>query len=126
MFAQKTDFKTLDRLKKRSDFLSAQHSGQKWVSKSFIIQIKQNEGSRLRYGLTVTKRVSKSAVIRNRIKRRLRTLACEVLPYIQSKNLDIVLIGRAGTLERSHEDLQQDLYWCLRKLDIPYKKRSAS
>ncbi len=124
MKALKTEIKTLDRLKKRSDFLYVQHNGVKWVPKGFIVQLATREVSEkapktgLRYGLTVTKRVSKLAVVRNRIKRRLKAVACDVLPNYSDNNIDIVLIGRTTTLEKDYETLKNDLIWSLKRLDI--------
>lgn len=106
----------LDRLKKRSDFLRVHAAGQKWVSKGVIIQIAPNEDGGRRYGLTVTKRTAKEAVIRNRIKRRLRAACADVLATTLKDGHDIVLIGRAETARRDYADLKQDIVWCLTKL----------
>ncbi len=83
-----------------------------------IVEILPQEDGGVRYGLTVSKKVSKLAVIRNRIKRRLRAAACDVLPEYADLNLDIVLIGRQTTQDRAYQDLCQDLRWCLKKMDI--------
>ena len=118
MFATKKNIKSLGRLKKRSDFLCAQKTGKKWVSKSMVIELAPNNNLGLRYGLTVSKKVDKLAVGRNRIKRRLKAVACNILPEYIHHNIDIVLIGRQSTEQRSYEELQTDLRWCLRKLEI--------
>lgn len=115
MFASKNQIKSLDRLKKRSDFLETQKKGQKWVSKGLIIQALDNTQG-LRFGITVTKKLSKSAVVRNRIKRRLRAVACDILPQYAKENADYVLIGRQETATRLYTDLQNDLKWCLKKM----------
>ena len=116
MFATKKKIKMLGRLKKRSDFLCVQQNGQKWVSKTMVIEMASNDGLGIRYGLTVSKKVSKSAVIRNRVKRRLKAVACDVLPEYCQHNIDLVLIGRQATTEQDYEMLQKDLRWCLKKL----------
>ncbi len=72
--------------------------------------------SRIRYGLTVSKKVSKAATDRNRIKRRLRSAAREVLPQYAPPGHDIVLIGRAGTLTASYTAILKDLRWALKRL----------
>lgn len=68
-----------------------------------------------RVGFTVTKRVGTS-VVRNRLKRRLRALAREVLAPKASAGTDYVLIGRSGGLTRAYSDLVSDLERALRKL----------
>ena len=104
MKATKEQIKSLGRLKKRSDFLRVQGTGAKWVSKSLILQAGDNNDATIRFGLTVSKKTSASAVVRNRIKRRLRAAARDVLP------------GRTDTENRSYEDIKKDLAWCVRKL----------
>ena len=116
MFITKDKMKEWDRLKKRSDFLRVQSAGKKWVSRGVIMQVAPNDIGLSRFGLTVTKRVSKSAVVRNRIKRRLRAAAYDIFPLYAQKNIDIVLIGRVETEKRDYGDLQNDLKYCLKKL----------
>ncbi len=118
MFAKREDIQSLGRLKKRSDFLRVQQNRRKWVSKSMIVELAPNEELSVRYGLTVSKRVDKLAVGRNRIKRRLKAVACHVLPQYSSHNIDVVLIGRQSTVGRSYDELENDLRWCLRRMDI--------
>jgi len=118
MHARKEDIEKLGRLKKRSDFLHARHAGSKWVSKSLILQAVPNDKQNRRFGLVATKKLSKSAVDRNRIKRRLRAAACEVLPLHAKDDTDYVLIGRPETQKRLYTDIVKDLKWCLKKMDL--------
>ena len=110
--------KILPRLKKRADFVHVQKNGRKWISKSFIVEIVPNDKNHLRLGFTVSKRVSKLAVKRNLLKRRLRNVAADILPAYKDQSFDIVLVGRLSSLERDYQDLQKDLIWCLKKLEI--------
>jgi ribonuclease P protein component len=111
--------KTLGMLKKRSDFLRARTNGRKWVARGMIVQVVANDGEQKRVGYTVSKKVDKSAVRRNRIKRRLRSVAAGVLTSGHAPaGYDYVLIGRPETATRPYEALTGDLQWCLRKLDL--------
>ena len=105
-------------LTERSDFISTQHSGCSWVSKSFVLQVRKNNLNLMRTGYTVSKKVNKSAVKRNRIKRRLRAVAADVLSRYAKNGYDYVLIGRRTTAKRSYKDLTNDLKWCLKKTDL--------
>lgn len=117
MFATRIQIKILGRLQKRSDFLHARTKGRKWVARNLILQIVENDAGQIRYGLTVSKRVDKSAVRRNRIRRRLRAVACDVLSDCARPGYDYVLIGRAETAHSPYTELVSDLKWSLKRLD---------
>lgn len=81
-----------------------------------ILIVAPNDGVKTRVGFTVTKKLEKTAVGRNRIKRRLRSVARDVFGVRASMGLDCVLIARPETAHRSYAALKQDLSWCLEKL----------
>jgi len=68
----------------------------------------------VRVGFTVTKKIG-GAVVRNRMKRRFRALARELLPAGGVPGADHVLIGRAGGVERDFSLLRQELAKALDK-----------
>jgi ribonuclease P protein component len=69
----------------------------------------------MRIGYTVTKKIG-NAVVRNRMKRRLRALAAELLPDGGTPGADHVLIGRQGGIERDFDALRRELAKALAKL----------
>jgi len=69
----------------------------------------------MRLGITVTKKIG-NAVIRNRMKRRFRALARELLPASGIVGADHVLIGRAGGIERDFAELRAELAKALAKV----------
>lgn len=109
--------KPFQTLKDRQDFLRAGKSGRKWISPGVIVQAAPNELGEMRIGYTVTKKIDKRAVRRNRIKRRLRAAAADIMPH-QARPGDYVLIGRAETASRPYADLCRDLAWCVRKMGL--------
>jgi ribonuclease P protein component len=62
----------------------------------------------MRVGFTVTKKIG-GAVVRNRMKRRFRALAREVVPTTGLAGADHVMIGRAAGIERDFALLRADL-----------------
>ena len=68
----------------------------------------------IRLGITVTKKIG-NAVVRNRMKRRFRALARELLPVEGVAGADHVLIGRAGGVERPFDQLRAELQKALAK-----------
>ncbi|WP_404829140.1 ribonuclease P protein component [Allosphingosinicella flava] len=69
----------------------------------------------MRLGITVTKKIG-NAVVRNRMKRRFRALAREIIPNEGFAGADHVLIGRAGGIERDFGALKSELVKALLKL----------
>jgi ribonuclease P protein component len=134
MHATQSQRARLQTLKKRADFLSIQSKGRKWVSHGLTLQTQKLEKTTpnqcssdqqaLRIGYTVTKRTEKSAVKRNRIKRRLRAVAADILSIHAADGVDYILVGRPLTATRPYADLCKDLIWCLKKLEL-YKDDNA-
>ena len=67
-----------------------------------------------RIGFTVTKKIG-GAVVRNRMKRRFRALARELMPQAAISGADHVLIGRSGGVERDFASLRDELARALGK-----------
>ena len=96
--------------------------GRKWAAPGLVLQAHRRPGAgdvatlETRVGYTVTRKVG-NAVVRNRVRRRLRAAAAEILPSHGDAGMDFVLIGRAGTLNRPFPKLIADLEKALKKLD---------
>lgn len=115
----KSSLPVVSSLKKRADFLRVQSGGKKWVTPTLIVQMAPHahpDSHVIRYGLTVTKKIYKKAVDRNRVKRRLRPLIESAAREICSSSVDIVLIARAETLNADYTVLYKDLKWALKRL----------
>jgi ribonuclease P protein component len=80
-----------------------------------LVRPRGDDDSMMRVGFTVTKKIG-NAVVRNRMKRRFRELAREMLPEHGIAGADHVLIGRAGGVERDYGSLAAELKRALKKL----------
>ena len=72
----------------------------------------------MRVGFTVTKKIG-GAVARNRMKRRFRALAREIVPVKGMAGADHVMIGRAKGVERDFGLLRSELESALDRLRRP-------
>ena len=75
-------YRPQQRLKKRPEFLALQESGKKHYSKHFLLIIGKSAGSESRLGVTITRKVHKSAVHRNQLRRRVREIFRLNLDYV--------------------------------------------
>lgn len=93
----------------------------------FVLLVRERDDGdpTMRIGYTVTKKIG-GAVVRNRMKRRLRALARELLPESGVRGADHVLIGRAGGIERDFALLRAELAKALGKLSRPAHERSRA
>jgi|GEM_PF-311232 len=103
-------------MSKRADFLAA-NRGRRAPMPGFVLLVRERADGdpAMRYGITVTKKIG-GAVIRNRMKRRFRVLARELLPVLGVPGADHVLIGRSDGIERDVTLLRAELETALRRV----------
>lgn len=103
-------------IKKRADFLAA-NRGKRYATPGFVLLVhdRHDDDPAKRLGITITKKVG-NAVVRNRMRRRFRELAREMLGQKGKAGADHVLIGRDGGIERDFGELRADLARALDKL----------
>ena len=106
----------LSTLTRRADFLAA-NRGRRAPMPGFVLLVRPRDDGdpRIRLGITVTKKIG-GAVVRNRMKRRFRSLARDLLPEQGLPGADHVLIGRQGGIERDFALLRSELESALAKL----------
>jgi ribonuclease P protein component len=114
--ARPQEAQRLTTLTKRADFLAA-NAGKRASTPGFILLVRDREDSdpAMRVGFTVTKKIG-GAVVRNRMKRRFRALAREVVPSKGVPGSDHVMIGRAKGIERDFGQLRSELESALDRL----------
>ncbi len=107
-------------LKLRSEYLRIR-GGRKCGTSGFLLEGKRREGGEPagapRFGFTVTKKLG-SAVIRNRIKRRLKAAAGELVGEAHA-DLDYVLVARKPAFDMPFQTLRDDLRRALTEVHRP-------
>lgn len=99
-------------LRKRAEFL-ALRAGARWSSGCFTLEWRKREAGETpapgaRFGFTVTKKTG-NAVVRNRIRRRLREAVRLAAPLHAEPGCDYVLVGRVAALAAPFADIVADL-----------------
>ena len=104
---------TLKTIKKRSEFIRSNKYSKKIYTTNFIIQkLESTENEKVpHFGFTITKKIG-SAIVRNKIKRRLKSIIRELLKY-KDKYFDLsfnyILICKKEIVKVSYDDLKNEL-----------------
>jgi ribonuclease P protein component len=115
----------IERLKKRRDFVRAAR-GKKAARRSFFLEARErSEAGPPRFGFTVSKRVAKSAVRRNRIRRRLKEAARLVAAQHAADGVDYVLVARPSALTQPFSLLRSTLADALRQIGADRARRPS-
>jgi ribonuclease P protein component len=89
-------FSAADRIHRRSDYLRAQRAGIRYQTAHFVIYAAKAPGNpRVRLGVTVSRQIG-GAVVRNRVKRRVRECFRTRLRVNLEAGTDLVVIARGG------------------------------
>ncbi len=105
------------RLRKQKDFENVFNRGVYFSEKFLILKAVENNLPFSRFGFVVSKKISKKAVERNRVKR----LMSESIRLFQKKikpGFDVVFVSRAGIVGKSLEEVKEPMGNLLKKLGL--------
>lgn len=110
------------RVKSDKDFQAIFQQGQHVANRQFVLYYLDQDRGHLRLGLSVSKKLG-NAVVRNRIKKRLRHLVLEFLPQMAKK--DVVIIARKGVEELPYSQMRKNLQHVLKLADLYHKEETS-
>ncbi len=98
--------KIVNRIKANDDFATTIKKGRAQRDQSYVIHYCTNSLNYTRVGISVSSKLG-NAVVRNHIKRQIRSMCDELIDYNQS--LDIVIVAKQGFLTNSYDDNKTSL-----------------
>ena len=124
----------LETIKKRPDFLRLR-GGARSACESFALETRPRVEPQTtiagkpgpqgpRFGFTVTKAMG-NAVVRNRIRRRLKVAVASLDPHCAKANHDYVLIARKAAHDQPFAQLKKALEQALQRVHHPRSERPA-
>jgi ribonuclease P protein component len=109
------------RLTQNRDFVAVRRFGKRVSSKGLVAGIRPRQVGNFalpsRFGITVSQKVSKRAVVRNRLKRRISAAIQSLLPLLKN-GLDVVIVVRSPATQCDYEQLLQQLKQLLLELEV--------
>jgi ribonuclease P protein component len=114
----------INRLKKKQDIKKVFKKGKKIKEGLLVLKMAKNNLSQTRFGFIVSKKVSKKATIRNKIKRRLREIAGKKRKRVK-KGLDVLLIAPPGLETKDFWEIDEMLNKIFTKAKILKIQKSS-
>ncbi|MFW0967151.1 MAG: ribonuclease P protein component [Thermacetogeniaceae bacterium] len=106
-----------NRIRKNTDFKRAYQYGNLFFSHYFVLHsLKRDDQKSTRLGIVPSRKIKK-AVLRNRLKRRIREIFKQYSKHIK-KSYDLVLNTRNDAINASFEDLKKDFEHLIKKSQL--------
>ena len=119
-------FGAVDRLHRSAEFIRLQRSGLRFQSPHFVLYAGtlETEPERSRLGVTVSRRIG-NAVIRNRVKRRVREIFRGRIRDSLAQGTSLVVIARAGAGSLATASITDELVTGARNLSARISAKGA-
>jgi len=102
------------RLVKQSDFDLVFKNGRKAFNRLFFVRFAPNSRENCRFGVVISNKISKKAVVRNRLKRQTREIIrLNLSKFIQ--NIDVIINILKPSLECDYNELEQEIMGLFKK-----------
>ncbi|QZX49154.1 ribonuclease P protein component [Mycoplasma sp. E35C] len=107
-------------LKKVTSFLEIVKTKSKYYSKNYIIYANKNNESLMKVGIVVPKKLFAKAVVRNKIKRQVRTFFDDFKDFNKGLNL-LVKINNTNFLTNNYQTNKQEFFDSYKRLTHKFK-----
>ena len=114
--------KRVNRLKKRYQFNYVYKSGEHFSSEHLVLYVSSSKTKSIKVGFAVTKKIG-HAVVRNKIRRRLREIVQKQLPSLK-QNYNIIVVAKDNVSEAGFEKLTQEIVKLLKKASLFHEENS--
>ena len=124
----------INRIKKKKDFEIIFKKGASFKNNLFILRFLKNSLGKNRFGFVVSQKVSKKAVVRNKVRRRLtESIKKEIektFPVIQEAfqakaGIDLVIIALSGIEKKDFSEIKDTVSSALTKAKIIIKDKKT-
>jgi len=106
-----------NRLREKKDFERILKKGRVFRGRFLILRIIENKLGKTRFGFIVSQKISKKAVVRNKVKRRLREIMKTKIKNLK-KELDIVFITLSGIELKTFSEIKEEIEEILERAKI--------
>ena len=106
----------INRLKKRYQFNYVYKSGEHYSSEHTVLYVVSSKTKFIKVGFAVTKKVG-HAVVRNKIRRRLREVVREQLPRLK-QNYNVIIVAKENIVEASFNQLCFEINKLFKKANL--------
>ncbi|OGZ33576.1 MAG: ribonuclease P protein component [Candidatus Portnoybacteria bacterium RBG_19FT_COMBO_36_7] len=110
-------FAKSNRLKKTVDFRNVSRKGMSFSGEFVQIRFLPNDHDSCRFGFVAGLKVSKKAVVRNKIRRRLSETVKLLTPLI-NKNFDILIFAKTKIAGKNQKEIAKDVENIFKKAGI--------
>ena len=100
------------RLRKNMEFKKVYSGGKSYWNRNLILYVRKNELENSRIGITITKKIG-NAVVRNRIRRRIKEIIRLKLGNIKD-GYDLIIIPKKNVQDISYKDLESAMIHIMR------------
>ena len=104
-------------LKKEEDFAELARRGKRFVFSDLVFYTLVSENEKSKIGVAVGKKVSKKAVQRNLVKRRIRVLIRENEDFLTKHPRKILIVAQKEAVSKTFDELRMQFAEFLKKLE---------